>query len=166
MPGKNPKTNSPRSHTVSAGLMMYRRGARGIEVLLVHPGGPWFAKKDVGAWTIPKGEPDEGEELIDTARREFREETGVEVGDAALLPLGEVKQKAGKVVHAWAFEGDCDPDKITCNTFKMQYPPGSGQWRSFPEVDRAGFFDLSAAREKINPAQVAFLDRLSELLGR
>ena len=143
---------------------MYRRGASGIEVLLVHPGGPWFAKKDAGAWTIPKGEPNDGEELIDTARREFREETGVEVGDAELLPLGEVKQKAGKVVHAWAFEGDCDPDHITCNTFKMQFPPGSGQWRSFPEVDRAGFFDVAAAREKINPAQVAFLERLIERL--
>jgi predicted NUDIX family NTP pyrophosphohydrolase len=165
MPAKSQKTDSPRPHTVSAGLLMYRRAPAGIQVLLVHPGGPWFAKKDVGAWTIPKGEPTEGEELIDTARREFQEETGVIPGDAELLPLGQVKQKAGKVVHAWAFEGDCDPDRITCNTFRTQFPPGSGQWRTFPEVDKAAFYDLAAAREKINLAQAAFLDRLCEALG-
>jgi predicted NUDIX family NTP pyrophosphohydrolase len=141
---------------------MYRRSKSGVEVLLVHPGGPWFAKKDAGAWSIPKGEPGEGEELVDTARREFQEETGIRLADVKLLPLGQVKQKAGKVVHAWAFEGDCDPEKIVCNTFRMQYPPGSGQWRTFPEVDRAAFFDLAAAREKMNPAQVVFLDRLAE----
>ena len=165
MPAKSPKTDSPRPHTVSAGLLMYRRAPTGLQVLLVHPGGPWFAKKDAGAWTIPKGEPAEGEGLIDTALREFQEETGVKVGDIELLPLGQVKQKAGKVVHAWAFEGDCDPDRITCNTFRMQFPPGSGQWRTFPEVDKAAFYDLAAAREKINPAQATFLDRLSEALG-
>ena len=166
MPAKNPKTSSSaKPHRTSAGLLMYRRGAAGLEVFLVHPGGPWFVNKDAGAWSIPKGEPGEGEELIDTARREFREETGVKVPDVKLLPLGEVKQKAGKVVHAWAFEGDCDPDKITCNSFRMQYPPGSGQWRTFPEVDRAAFFGLAAAREKINPAQAAFLDRLAEALS-
>ena len=143
---------------------MYRRGPAGLEVLLVHPGGPWFAKKDAGAWTIPKGEPAAGEGLIDTARREFAEETGFAVPEGELLPLGQVKQKAGKVVHAWAFEGDCDPDKVACNTFPMQYPPGSGQWRTFPEVDKAAFFDLNAAREKINPAQVTFLDRLTNSL--
>jgi len=145
---------------------MYRKAAGGLEVLLVHPGGPWFVNKDAGAWSIPKGEPNEGEALIDTARREFQEETGVKLKDSELLPLGEVRQKAGKVVHAWAFEGDCDPDRITCNTFRMQYPPGSGQWKSFPEVDRAGFFGLAAARAKINPAQAAFLDRLESALGR
>jgi len=165
MPAKSQKTDSPRPHTVSAGLLMYRRAPAGLQVLLVHPGGPWFAKKDAGAWTIPKGEPNSGEELIDTARREFQEETGVKPAEVELLPLGQVKQKAGKVVHAWAFEGDCDPDRITCNTFQMQFPPGSGQWRTFPEVDKAAFYDLAAAREKINPAQVAFLDRLSEALG-
>jgi predicted NUDIX family NTP pyrophosphohydrolase len=164
MPAKSPKTDSPRPHTVSAGLLMYRRAPGGLQVLLVHPGGPWFAKKDAGAWTIPKGEPNEGEELIDTARREFQEETGVKLADVELLPLGQVKQKAGKAVHAWAFEGDCDPDRITCNTFRMQFPPGSGQWRTFPEVDKAAFYDLAAARDKINPAQAAFLDRLSEAL--
>ena len=141
---------------------MYRRRGGNVEVLLVHPGGPFFKNKDAGIWTIPKGEPAEGEELIDTARREFVEETGFAVPQGELLPLGQVKQKAGKVVHAWAFEGDCDPDKIKCNTFKMQYPPGSGQWRTFPEVDKAAFFDLVTAREKINPAQAEFLDRLAE----
>ena len=160
MPAKSPKTNSPRPHTVSAGLLMFRRAPTGLQVLLVHPGGPWFVNKDAGAWSIPKGEPAEEEQLIDTARREFREETGVAVPDVELLPLGQVKQKAGKVVHAWAFEGDCDPDKIVCNTFRMQYPPGSGQWRTFPEVDKAAFYDLASAREKINPAQAEFLDRL------
>ena len=166
MPAKNPKTSSAATpHRLSAGLLMYRRGEGGLEVFLVHPGGPWFVNKDAGAWSIPKGEPGEGEELVDTARREFHEETGVKVPEAKLLPLGEVKQKAGKVVHAWAFEGDCDPDKIVCNTFRMQYPPGSGQWRTFPEVDRAAFFDLDGARTKINPAQAAFLARLAEALG-
>lgn len=164
MPAKSQKTDSPRPHSVSAGLLMYRRGGSVIEVLLVHPGGPWFANKDPGAWTIPKGEPADGEQLIDTARREFHEETGLAVPDGELLTLGQVKQKAGKVVHAWAFEGDCDPTKITCNTFRMQYPPGSGQWRTFPEVDKAAFYDLAAARGKINPAQVPFLDRLAEAM--
>ena len=145
---------------------MYRRGTGGaLEVLLIHPGGPWFANKDAGAWSIPKGEPNDGEELVDTARREFQEETGVKPVDVKLIPLGKVTQKAGKVVHAWAFEGDCDPDKVVCNTFRMQYPPGSGQWGTFPEVDRAAFFDLAGARDKINPAQAAFLDRLAEALG-
>ena len=144
---------------------MYRRSKTGLEVLLVHPGGPWFAKKDAGAWTIPKGEPAAGEEPIETARREFVEETGFSVPEGELQPLGQVKQKAGKVVHAWAFEGDCDPNNITCNTFKMQFPPGSGQWRTFPEVDKAAFFDLPTAREKINAAQVEFLDRLVQGLA-
>jgi predicted NUDIX family NTP pyrophosphohydrolase len=150
----------------SAGLLMYRRAPAGLEVLLVHPGGPWFVNKDAGSWSIPKGEVDEGEELIDTARREFQEETGVQVGEVGLIPLGEIKQKAGKIVHAWAFEGDCDPTKIVCNTFRMQYPPGSGKWQSFPEVDKGAFFDLPTAREKMNPAQAAFLDRLTTALER
>ena len=148
-------------HRTSAGLMMYRRQGSRLEVLLVHPGGPFFTNKDVGVWTMPKGEPAEGEEMIDTARREFREETGIEPGDAPLTPLGQVKQKGGKVVHAWAFEGDCDTTKLTCNTFKVQWPPGSGQWRTFPEADQYAFFDLHTARRKINPAQAAFIDRLA-----
>ena len=151
-------------HRTSAGLLMYRGRGRKLEVLLVHPGGPFFKNKDLGTWTVPKGEPAEGEELLATARREFREETGVDPGDAALIPLGEVKQKAGKIVHAWAFEGDCDPSTLACNTFKVQWPPKSGQWRSFPEVDQYAFFDPATARQKINPAQAAFLDRLEEAL--
>ena len=146
--------------------MMYRRNGANLEVFLVHPGGPFFRNKDEGYWSIPKGEPDEGEDLFDTARREFGEETGFPLPNGAtFIPLGQVKQKAGKVVHAWAFEGDCDPDKIVCNTFRMQVPPGSGQWRTFPEVDKASFFDVATAREKINSAQAEFLDRLVEILG-
>src|SRR6476659_726983 len=104
MPARSPKTNSPKPHRLSAGLLMYRRRGGGVEVFLVHPGGPWWVNKDAGAWSIPKGEPNADEQPIDTARREFYEETGVAVGDVTLVPLGEVKQKAGKVVHAWAFE--------------------------------------------------------------
>ena len=152
-------------HRTSAGLMMYRRRGKGLEVLLVHPGGPFFTNKDAGVWTIPKGEPAEGEALLETARREFREETGIDAGDAPLVPLGQVKQKGGKVVHAWAFEGDCDPATLTCNTFKVQWPPRSGQWRTFPEVDQYAMLDLRAAWEKINPAQAEFLDRLEAVLG-
>jgi predicted NUDIX family NTP pyrophosphohydrolase len=152
------------AHRTSAGLMMYRRRGGKLEVLLVHPGGPFFKNKDLGTWTVPKGEPAEGEEPLATARREFQEETGIDPGDAPLIPLGEVKQKAGKVVHAWAFEGDCDIGALKCNTFKVQWPPRSGQWKSFPEVDQYGFFDLDAAREKINPAQVALLERLHAAL--
>src|SRR5437867_11194704 len=149
----------------SAGLLMYRRRDNRVEVLLVHPGGPFFKNKDLGSWTIPKGEPGEGEELLATALREFREETGVDASDAKLIPLGEVKQKGGKTVHGWAFEGDCDPAKLTCNTFKVEFPPGSGQWRTFPEVDQYAFFDLDTSRQKFNPAQAAFLDRLNEALA-
>src|SRR5687768_13851107 len=125
-------------HRTSAGLMMYRRRDKALEVLLVHPGGPFFTNRDAGVWTIPKGEPADGEELLETARREFREETGIDAGagGAPLVPLGQVKQKGGKVVHAWAFEGDCDPATLTCNTFKVQWPPKSGEWRTFPEVDQ------------------------------
>lgn len=149
---------------LSAGLLMFRRAGAGVEVFLVHPGGPFFVNKDAGAWSIPKGEPNEGEQMIDAARREFREETGVEPPPVELLPLGEIRQKAGKIVHAWAFKGDCDPGRIICNTVRMEFPRGSGRWTEFPEVDRAAFFDLAAAREKINPAQGEFLGRLERLI--
>lgn len=143
---------------------MYRIGAAGtVEVLLVHPGGPFFAKKEAGVWTIPKGTPNEGEALLDCAKREFREETGFDPGAGPFRPLGEVKQKGGKTVHAWAFAGHCDPAQVTSNTFKVQWPPRSGKWASFPEVDRAGFFTLDEAREKINPAQAGFLPRLRDV---
>ncbi len=146
----------------SAGLLMYRRRAGGVEVLLVHPGGPFWRNKDAGAWTIPKGEPAVGEELLEAAKREFEEETGVApVGDCA--PLPSVKQKGGKVIHAWAIEGDLDPAQIRSNTFEMEWPPRSGRRAAFPEIDRAGFFSLDQARLKMNSGQVALLDALAAL---
>jgi predicted NUDIX family NTP pyrophosphohydrolase len=145
----------------SAGLVMYRRTGGELQVLLVHPGGPYFAGKDAGAWTVPKGEPGEGEDPLVAARREFREETGIEVPPGAMLhPLGQVKQKSGKVVQAWAFEGDCDPGRCMSNTFRMEFPPRSGKFQEFPEVDRAAFFPIGEARKKINAAQVELLERL------
>jgi predicted NUDIX family NTP pyrophosphohydrolase len=145
----------------SAGLLMYRTRADNgaAEFFLVHPGGPFFAKRDAGVWTIPKGEPAGGEDLLDCARREFREETGFDPGPGPFLPLGSVKQKGGKTIHAWAFAGDHDPAAIVSNTFKVQWPPKSGKWIAVPEVDRAGWFSLDEASAKINPAQ-------QELLGR
>jgi predicted NUDIX family NTP pyrophosphohydrolase len=148
--------------TISAGLLMYRRRAGGVEVLLVHPGGPFWRNKDAGAWTIPKGEPAVGEELLEAAKREFEEETGVApVGDCA--PLPPLKQKGGKVIHAWAIEGDLDPAQIRSNTFEMEWPPRSGRRAAFPEIDRAGFFSLDQARLKMNSGQVALLDALAAL---
>ena len=145
---------------------MYRRTSAGLEVLLVHPGGPYFASKDAGAWTLPKGEPAEGEDPLAAARREFHEETGVDVPPGATLhPLGQGKQKGGKIVQAWAFEGDCDPGKCVSNTFRLEYPPRSGRFQQFPEVDRAEFFSLTEAKAKINPAQVELLDRLEAAAG-
>jgi len=141
---------------------MYRRRAGVLEVLLVHPGGPFWAKKDLGAWTIPKGEVAEGEDELTTAQREFEEETGLHA-EGPFHPLGHVKQKAGKVVHAWAFEGDGDPAAIRSNTFEVEWPPGSGQSQTFPEVDRADFFGLEEARRRINPAQVELLDALERM---
>ena len=148
---------------VSAGLLMYRRRAGALQVLLVHPGGPFWAKKDLGAWTIPKGEVAEGEDLLATARREFEEETSLRP-DGPFEPLGSITQKAGKVVHAWAFEGDCDPTAVRSNTYKVEWPPRSGQWREFPEVDRAEWFSLADARAKINAAQAELLARLEEVV--
>ena len=151
----------------SAGLLMYRRRppAAAIEVLAVHPGGPFFAAKDDGAWTIPKGEIDPGEAPLASAVREFEEETGFATAGAK-LDLGSVKQANGKLVRAWAFEGDCDPAGLRSNSFELEWPPRSGRRQSFPEVDRAAFFDPATARRKLNPAQAAFVDRLIELLER
>jgi predicted NUDIX family NTP pyrophosphohydrolase len=148
----------------SAGILMYRRSGRdgAVEVLLVHPGGPFFAKKDAGVWTIPKGVPDEGEDLLEGAKRELREETGFDLRDGEYLPLGSVKQKGGKTVHAWAVQGDCDAAQIRSNTFKLQWPPKSGKWLEVPEIDRAAWFGLSEATEKINPAQAELVTRLRE----
>jgi predicted NUDIX family NTP pyrophosphohydrolase len=149
----------------SAGLLMYRRTPT-LEVFLVHPGGPFFRKRDDGAWTIPKGEPEPGEALLECARREFGEETGAAVPDAgACFALGVITQAGGKLVHAWAFEGDFDPSELRCNTFELEWPPRSGRKQSFPEIDRAEFFGVDVAREKLNAGQVAFLDRLLGLLS-
>jgi len=144
----------------SAGILLFRRSPD-LEVLLVHPGGPFWAKKDLGAWSIPKGEHDEGEDGQACAIREFTEETGSAPSPGQLDDLGTVKQKAGKVVQAWALEGDLDAAAVRSNTFSMQWPPRSGQLRDFPEVDRAEWFSLQEARKRINPAQAAFLDRLT-----
>ena len=149
---------------VSAGLLMYRLCEGTVEALLIHPGGPFWKNKDEGAWSIPKGEVIEGEPLEDAARREFQEELGIPPADP-LLSLGTVKQKSGKLVHAWAFEGDCDPRTIRSNTFTLEWPPKSGKLQQFSEADRAQFFDLATAKRKINPAQVAFLDRLAETVA-
>jgi predicted NUDIX family NTP pyrophosphohydrolase len=148
---------------VSSGLLLYRRNKGALEFFLAHPGGPFWAKRDHGAWTIPKGVVDEGEELLDGARREFREETGIEA-PGPFESLGSVKQKAGKTVHAWAWEGDADASKIVSNTTKTEWPRGSGKWLTYPEVDRCAWFDVATARLKINPAQSAFIDRLVVLL--
>ena len=144
----------------SAGLLLFRRTGDALEVLLVHPGGPFWAKRDLGAWSIPKGECEEGEDPRVTAWREFAEELGSPAPEGDALDLGEVRQKAGKTVLAWAVAGDLDADRITSNTFEMEWPPRSGRTQSFPEVDRAGWFGLAEARERINPAQVELLERL------
>jgi predicted NUDIX family NTP pyrophosphohydrolase len=144
---------------------MYRSRDMSLELFLAHPGGPYWAHKDAGSWTIPKGEVDAGEDLLEAARREFEEETSVKpIGP--FLPLRAVKLKSGKIVHAWAFEGDCDPGAIVSNTYKVEWPPKSGKWQSYPEIDRCGFFGPAAARDKLNVAQGAFVDELVELLGQ
>jgi len=145
---------------------MFRRSQGEVEVLLVHPGGPFFRNKDAGAWTVPKGEAAEGEELLERARIEFREELGIEPIAMKPIELGSVKQKGGKTVHAWAFEGDL-PEKfiVASNTFAMEWPPRSGRTEEFPEIDRAEFFSIETAKLKINPAQVPFLDRLTDILS-
>jgi predicted NUDIX family NTP pyrophosphohydrolase len=149
----------------SAGILLHRIIDGEPEVLLVHPGGPFWARKEAGAWSIPKGEHAEDEDAEAAALREFEEETGTALTPSALADLGTVRLKSGKVVAAWAVEGDLDADAITSNTFELEWPPRSGRMQEFPEVDRAGWFGLDAAREKLNPAQVAFLDRLRDLLG-
>lgn len=145
---------------VSAGLVMYRRAGGGLEVLLVHPGGPFWVKKDKGFWSIPKGEAAAEEDLSGAARREFLEETGFAV-TGPLLELGSVKQAGGKIVTAWAFAGDCDPATLRSNLCEIEWPPRSGQRINIPEVDRAAWFGLEVARDYILPSQAALLERLS-----
>jgi predicted NUDIX family NTP pyrophosphohydrolase len=147
----------------SAGVLVYRRTNGRLEVLLVHPGGPFWRSKDNGAWTIPKGEVDAGEDAVVCALRELREETGL-VFDGPLVELPAIRQKAGKVVRAWAAEADFDPATLTSTTFEMEWPPKSGRRASFPEVDRAAWFDLETARAKVNPAQATLFDSLSAIL--
>lgn len=148
----------------SAGILVYRRLAGALEVLLVHPGGPFWAKRDSAAWSIPKGEYSDPEDPERAARREFAEETGWTI-DGALTPLGEIRQKAGKAVIAFTAQGDFDPATLTSNSFEMEWPPKSGRIASFPEVDRAGWFALAEAREKMIEGQRPLLDRLHNLLA-
>jgi predicted NUDIX family NTP pyrophosphohydrolase len=149
----------------SAGILFYRVRDAQLEVLLVHPGGPYYARKDTGAWTIPKGEPEVGEALLDCARREAREELGCELppSAASYSSLGSCRQRGGKLVHAWACEAELPLDRVGASTFELEWPPRSGKRQSFPEVDLARYFGLNAAREKINPAQVMFLEELVAL---
>jgi predicted NUDIX family NTP pyrophosphohydrolase len=157
----------------SAGLLLFRttRGApdavnpHGVQVLLVHPGGPYWRHKDAGAWSIPKGEIHEGEDPLTAAVREFMEETGQPAPKGELIPLGSVRQKGGKTVTAWAASGDCDAGACRSNLMRMEYPPRSGRWIEFPEADRAEWFCLKEAAMRINSAQTAFLDRLAAALA-
>ncbi|HEX3832959.1 MAG TPA: NUDIX domain-containing protein [Solirubrobacteraceae bacterium] len=150
--------------TRSAGILLYRRRDDRLEVLLVHPGGPLWARRDAGVWSIPKGEYGDDEDPLAAARREFAEELGTPAPDGDALELGEIRQKSGKRVQAWVLAGDLDAEQIQSNTFAMQWPPRSGRTQEFPEVDRAQWFGFDEAREKLNPAQVELLDRLSDIL--
>ena len=157
------------STTRSAGILLYRKGGGGeAEVLLVHPGGPYWEKRDLGAWSIPKGEIEPGEEPRAAALRELAEEVGPvpALAEDELIELGSIRQRAGKVVEAWAAEADFDPAELASIGFSMEWPPRSGREQEFPEVDRAEWFDLDRAREKVLPAQATFLDRLLERLAR
>lgn len=148
----------------SAGILLHRARGQALEVLLVHPGGPLWARRDAGAWSIPKGEYGPGENPLAAARREFEEELGTPAPEGEVASLGEVKQKSGKIVQAWAVAGDLDAAAIRSNTFVLEWPPRSGNLREFPEVDRAQWFELALAHEKINAAQAALLDRLAALV--
>jgi predicted NUDIX family NTP pyrophosphohydrolase len=149
---------------LSAGILLYRKRKTGIEVLLVHPGGPFWAKKDNGAWSIPKGEYAEGEDPLTVAKREFYEETGSEVSGPC-LELTAVAQPSGKIISAWAVEGDMDAGGIRSNTFSMEWPPKSGRVQSFPEIDRALWCELAVARKKLLTGQRVFLDELEQRIG-
>lgn len=145
-------------------MLVHRERDGYRQVLLVHPGGPYWRKRDDGSWSIPKGEFSENEEAIDVARREFEEELGVPAPVGTLNPLDEIRQPGGKIVHAWAVAGDIDVARVRSNTFEIEWPPRSGRKQQFPEVDRAGWFDLDSARRKLLPAQREFIDRLEAML--
>jgi predicted NUDIX family NTP pyrophosphohydrolase len=163
--GHNP-VMPPRT---SAGILLYRRRGDALQVLLAHPGGPLFAKRDDGHWTIPKGEPDgleaTADELLAVARREFEEETGIPPPNGSAIPLGQIRQKGGKVVHGWAIEGDLDPAAARSNIFTLEWPPRSGRRETFPEIDRVAWFSPNEARSKLKETQVPFVDRLLEELA-
>jgi len=154
---------SPMSSKRSAGILLFRHAGDALEVLLVHPGGPFWSKKDDGAWFVPKGELEAGEEPFAAALREFREELGSDAPSGEPLALGFVKNKSGKMIHAWALEGELDVQSVKSNTFSLEWPPRSGQLREFPEVDRASFFSLDEAARKIHAAELPFLERLTAL---
>ena len=157
----------PTRAAVSAGLLLYRRTSQhpeGFEVFLAHPGGPFWRDREEGAWTLPKGAVNEGELLLDAARREFEEETGVRA-QPPFVPLGEIRQRAGKRVHAWAWEGDADASAVTSNVMRAEWPRGSGRWITYPEVDRCAWFTPERARLHLNPAQAEFVPRLEALLA-
>ena len=150
--------------SVSAGLLLFRRVGGQLELFLAHPGGPFWVRRDEGAWTIPKGGVEPGEDPLDAARREFIEETGI-TPSGEFIPLGSVRQRAGKIVHAWAWEGDADPGAITSNMTQTEWPRGSGRRITYPEVDRCDWFSPEEARQRMNPAQAAFIERLQQHLG-
>jgi predicted NUDIX family NTP pyrophosphohydrolase len=156
---------SDKSGRTSAGILLWRSRAGHVEVLLAHQGGPFWVRKDLGHWTIPKGEVEPGEQLMAVARREFAEETGHEVPQNPFLALGEITQKSGKLVVGWAVEGDLDPSTAVSNTYELEWPPHSGSRQSFPEIDRVEWFDLDEARRRLKAAQTPFLDRLEAALA-
>ncbi len=160
---RKPKVD--KSGHTSAGILLWRTREGRLEVLLGHPGGPYFAGKDADHWTVLKGEVDPGEDLLVVARREFAEETGQELPDGPTIDLGEIRQKSGKRVLAWGVEGDFDSETAVSNSFEMEWPPRSGRIREFPEIDRVAWFGLDDAREKIKAAQAPFLDRLERTLA-
>jgi len=153
-----------RRSNVSAGLLLFRRPRGELEVFLAHPGGPFWEGRDLGAWTVSKGLVERGEDPLATAVREFEEETGIRP-EGPFVPLGSVRQKAGKLVHAWAWEGEADARRVRSNMMRVEVPCGSGRWLTFPEVDRCEWFDAERAREKINPAQAELIDRLQAALS-
>jgi predicted NUDIX family NTP pyrophosphohydrolase len=147
---------------LSAGLLMFRKCDSEMQVFLVHPGGPFWKKKDLGAWSIPKGEYEKGEDPLDAAKREFEEETGIKP-EGEFVALDQIRQPSGKIIAAWAFEGDCSPKELRSNSFSMQWPPKSGRKQEFPEVDRADWFRVDDARKRIVKGQIGFLDQLTAL---
>lgn len=151
---------------LSAGILLYLIQDDELQVFLVHPGGPYYVRKDDGAWSIPKGEYTGDEEPLTAAKREFEEETGLPVNGSIFIPLQPIKQKGGKTVYAWAVEGNADADKIASNTFKMEYPYKSGKWIEVPEIDRAAWFTVEEASVKINPAQMALIEELQNYLSK